>query len=169
MEYIIPSLIMIIIIIALARKKSVYGDFIDGAGEGMRILKDIFPPLVAMLVAAAMLKASGAMDMILRVISPITEKIGIPSEVMPLVLIRPLSGSGAIGVLSGILNDYGADSVVGRIASVICGSTETTFYCLAIYLAKTRVTSIKRAIPSAVVGDVASILSAVLAIKIIGL
>ncbi len=169
MEYITPALIMIIIIIALAQKKSVYADFIDGAGEGMKILKDIFPPLVAMLVAAAMLKASGAMELFLNFISPVVDKIGIPKEVMPLVMIRPLSGSGSIGVLSGILNDYGADSVIGRIASVICGSTETTFYCLAVYFAKTRVRSIKRAIPSAIMGDLASILAAVMAIKIIGL
>lgn len=169
MEYIIPALIMVIIIIALARKKAVYSEFIDGAGEGMRILADIFPPLVAMLVAAAMLKASGAMELFLNFISPVVDKIGIPKEVMPLVLIRPLSGSGSIGVLSGILNDYGADSVIGRIASVICGSTETTFYCLAVYFAKTRVKSINRAIPSALIGDFASIVAAVMAIKIIGL
>ncbi len=169
MEYIIPALIMIIIIIALARKKAVYSEFIDGAGEGMKILAGIFPPLVAMLVAAAMLKASGAMELFLNFISPVVDKIGIPKEVMPLVLIRPLSGSGSIGVLSGILNDYGADSAIGRIASVICGSTETTFYCLAVYFAKTRVKSINRAIPSALIGDFASIVAAVMAIKIIGL
>ena len=169
MEYITPALIMIIIIIGLAQKKSVYTDFIDGAGEGMKILVNIFPPLVAMLVAAAMLKASGAMELLLNLISPGVDKIGIPKEVMPLVLIRPLSGSGSIGVLSGILNDYGADSVIGRIASVICGSTETTFYCLAVYFAKTRVKSIKRAIPSALIGDFASILAAAMAIKIIGI
>lgn len=169
MEYITPALIMIIIVVALAQKKSVYADFIDGAGEGMKILVSIFPPLVAMLVAAAMLKASGAMEMFLNFISPVVDKIGIPKEVMPLVLIRPLSGSGSIGVLSGILNDNGADSVIGRIASVICGSTETTFYCLAVYFAKTRVRSIKRAIPAAIVGDIASVMAAVMAIKIIGL
>lgn len=169
MEYITPALIMIIIIIALARKKAVYSEFIDGAGQGMKILADIFPPLVAMLVAASMLKASGAMELFLGFISPAVDKIGIPKEVMPLVLIRPMSGSGSIGVLSGILNDYGADSVIGRIASVICGSTETTFYCLAVYFAKTRVKSIKRAIPSAIVGDIASVMAAVMAIKIIGL
>ena len=169
MEYITPALIMIIIIIALAQKKSVYTDFIDGAGEGMKILVNIFPPLVAMLVAAAMLKASGAMELFLNLISPVGDKIGIPKEVMPLVLIRPLSGSGSIGVLSGLLNDYGADSVIGRIASVICGSTETTFYCLAVYFAKTRVKSIKRAIPSALIGDFASIVAAAMAIKIIGI
>ncbi len=169
MEYVVPALVMIIIIIGLARKKAVYSEFIEGAGEGMKILADIFPPLVAMLVAVEMLRASGAMELFLNAVSPIVGKIGIPKEVMPLVITRPMSGSGSIGVLSGILNDYGADSVIGRIASVICGSTETTFYCLAVYFAKTRVKSVQRAIPAAIIGDLASIMTAVLVIKIIGL
>ena len=169
MQYIIPGLIMIIIIVALSRRQSVYTDFIDGAGEGMKIIRDIFPPLVAILVASSMLKASGAMDILLNVLSPVARKIGIPEGVMPLILIRPVSGSGSIGVLSGILNEYGADTLVGRMASVICGSTETTFYCLAVYFAKTRVKSIKRAVPSAVMGDLAGILATVFALRIIGL
>lgn len=169
MQYIIPGLIMIIIIVALSRRQSVYTDFIDGAGEGMKIIRDIFPPLVAILVASSMLKASGAMDILLNVLSPVSRKIGIPEGVMPLILIRPVSGSGSIGVLSGILNEYGADTLVGRMASVICGSTETTFYCLAVYFAKTRVKSIKRAVPSAVMGDLAGILATVFALRIIGL
>ncbi len=169
MEYITPALIMIIIIAALSRRQTVYNDFIDGASDGMKLLKDIFPPLVAMLVAAAMLKASGAMDMLLKVLSPLSDKIGMPEGVMPLVLIRPVSGSGSIGVLSGILNEYGADTLTGRMASVICGSTETTFYCLAVYFAKTRVKSIKRAVPSAVLGDLAGIIAAIFALRIVGM
>lgn len=169
MIYITPSIIMLIIIFALSRKKAVYSDFIDGAGDGLMLMKDIFPPLVAVLTAASMLKASGAMDGLIGIISPITEKIGLPSEVMPLVMIRPISGSGAIGVLSEILNDYGADSVIGRLASVICGSTETTFYCIAVYFAKTRVKNVRRAVPCAVVGDIAGIAAAVLAVRIMGL
>ena len=90
-------------------------------------------------------------------------------EVMPLVIVRPVSGSGAIGVLSGILNEYGADSIIGRMASVICGSTETTFYCLAVYFAKTRVKSTNRAIGAAVVGDIAGIAGTVIALRILGL
>ena len=169
MQYITPALIMIIIIVAISRKQTVYTDFIDGAGEGMKLLADIFPPLVAMLVAASMLKASGAMDMLLDVIKPFSEKLGIPKGVMPLILIRPVSGSGSIGVLSGILNEYGPDSLTGRMASVICGSTETTFYCLAVYFAKTRVKSVKRAVPSAILGDLAGIFAAIFALRIVGL
>ena len=169
MQYITPALIMLIIIAALSRKRAVYSDFIDGAGEGMKLLGDIFPPLVAMLVGASMLKASGAMDILLKFLSPVSEKIGLPEGVMPLVLIRPVSGSGSIGILSGILNEYGADSLAGRMASVICGSTETTFYCLAVYFAKTRVKSIKRALPSAILGDLAGIIAAIFALRIVGL
>ncbi|MGN1116585.1 MAG: spore maturation protein [Candidatus Ornithomonoglobus sp.] len=169
MRYITPAFILLIVVTAMIKRKEVYSDFIEGAGNGMRLLVDIFPPLVAMLVAAAMLKASGALDIAVRLIAPLTERIGLPAEVMPLVMIRPVSGSGSIGVLSGILNDYGADSFAGRLASVICGSTETTFYCLAVYFSKTRVKYIKRAIPCAVIGDLTGIAAAVFALRILDL
>lgn len=169
MRYITPAIISLIIIIALSRKKPLYTDFIDGAGSGMKLLADIFPPLVAMLTAAAMLRASGAMELAINFISPFVSKIGLPAEVMPLVLIRPVSGSGSIGVLSGLLNEYGADSLPGRLASVICGSTETTFYCLAVYFSKTRVKYIKRAVPCAIIGDLTGIAAAVFALRVLGL
>lgn len=169
MRYITPAIIMIIIITALARKKPLYTDFIDGAGSGMRLLADIFPPLAAMLTAAAMLRASGAMDAAVNFLSPFINRLGLPAEVLPLVLIRPVSGSGSIGVLSGILNQYGADSLAGRLASVICGSTETTFYCLAVYFSKTRVKYIKRAVPCAVIGDIIGIAAATFSLRILGM
>lgn len=167
MRYITPGFILLIVVIGMAKKRSVYSDFIEGAGDGMRLLVDIFPPLVAMLTAASMLRASGALDIAVSFISPLTEKIGLPGEVMPLVMIRPVSGSGSIGVLSGILNQCGADSFAGRLASVICGSTETTFYCLAVYFSKTRVKYIKRAVPCAVAGDIAGIAGALLALRLL--
>ena len=150
MQYITPAIIALVIIIALSRKKPLYTDFISGAEDGIDILKSIFPPLVAMLTAAAMVRASGALE-------------------LALVLIRPVSGSGSIGVLSGILNDCGADSLPGRLASVICGSTETTFYCLAVYFSKTRVKHIKRAVPCAVIGDLTGIAAAVFALRLLGM
>lgn len=169
MRYITPAIIFMIVAWAMLRKKRVYEDFISGAGDGLRLLADIFPPLAAILIAAAMLRASGAMELALGLIAPVTEKIGIPGEVMPIILIRPLSGSGAIGVLSGLLDEYGADSFSGRLASVISGSTETTFYCLAVYFSKTRVKNIARAIPCAVIGDLAGIAAAVIALRIFGM
>ncbi|MBQ3426154.1 MAG: spore maturation protein [Clostridia bacterium] len=169
MKYITPGILFIIIGLPMLWKKPVYSDFIAGAKEGIFLLKDIFPPLAAIITASAMLRSSGALDIALGVISPITDKIGIPGEVMPLVLIRPLSGSGALGVLSDILKSSGADSYAGRLASVICGSTETTFYCLAIYFAKTRVKNIRRAIPCAVIADIVCVITAVFALRVLGI
>lgn len=169
MKYITPVLIFLIIAFSMLKENSVYNDFTDGAKEGLYILKDIFPPIAAIITASAMLKASGALDMTLSFIAPITDKLKIPSEVMPLVIVRPISGSGAMGILAGILNDYGADSYIGRLASIICGSTETTFYCLAVYFSKTRVKYIKRAVPCAVLGDLTGIAAAVFALKILKL
>lgn len=165
MKYVIPAFILLIVITGLIKKRSVYSDFTEGAADGLRLLADIFPPLAAMLTAAAMLKASGAMELAARLLSPITKRIGLPAEVLPLVLIRPVSGSGALGILSGILNDCGADSFAGRLASVICASTETTFYCIAVYFAKTRAKHIKRAVPCAVIADLAGIAAALAALK----
>ena len=167
MKYITPIILIIIIGYPMLKKKPVYYGFITGAREGVVLLKDIFPPLAAIITASAMLKASGAMDAVVGFISPLTEKIGIPAQVMPLVLVRPLSGSGALGILSDILNQYGADSFAGRLASVICGSTETTFYCLAVYFSKTRVKNIRRAIPCAVLADLVCVCTAVIVMRFI--
>lgn len=165
MIYIIPAIIVIVLIVALAKKLPSYELFIDGAEEGMKIVAGIFPPLVAVLTAAYMLRASGTLDLIISFLSPITGFI--PAEVMPLALIRPISGSGAIGILSEILNTHGADSEIGRIASVIMGSTETTFYCLCVYFAKTRVKHNLKAVPFAAAGDIVGILMAVILIKLV--
>ena len=165
MIYIIPAVIAIVLIVSLAKKLPSYELFIDGAEEGMKIVAGIFPPLVAVLTAVYMLRASGTLDLIISFLSPITGFI--PAEVMPLALIRPISGSGAIGILSEILNTHGADSEIGRIASVIMGSTETTFYCLCVYFAKTRVKHNLKAVPFAAAGDIVGILMAVILIKLV--
>lgn len=165
MIYVIPAIIAFILISALFKKLPSYELFIDGAREGMEIVVGIFPPLMAVLTAAYMLRASGAMDMLISWLSPVTGFI--PAEVMPLALIRPLSGSGALGILTDTLKSFGADSDIGRIASIIMGSTETTFYCLGIYFAKTRVRHNLRAVPFAVVGDIVGIVMAVVLIKLL--
>lgn len=161
MIYVIPLIIALFLITAMIKKLPSYELFIDGAEEGMKIVSGIFPPLVAVLTAAYMLRASGTLDLL----SPITNLIS--AEVMPLALIRPISGSGATGILTEILNNYGADSEVGRIASVIMGSTETTFYCLCVYFAKTRVKHNLKAVPFAAVGDIVGILTAAILIKLV--
>ena len=152
MIYVIPLIIALVLITAMIKKLPSYELFIDGAEEGMKIVSGIFPPLVAVLTAAYMLRASGTLDLIVSLLSPITNLI--PAEVMPLALTE-------------ILNNYGADSEVGRIASVIMGSTETTFYCLCVYFAKTRVKHNLKAVPFAAVGDIVGILTAAILIKLV--
>lgn len=165
MIYVIPAIIAIVMTVSLAKKLPSYEIFIDGAEEGMKIVAGIFPPLVAVLTAAYMLRASGTLDLIISFLSPVTKFI--PAEVMPLALIRPISGSGAIGILTEILNTHGADGEIGRIASVIMGSTETTFYCLCVYFARTRVKHNLKAVPFAAAGDIVGILMAVILIKLV--
>lgn len=167
MQYIIPLLILLIILMALFRRLPAYEVFVSGVEDGLKIVIGIFPALLAILTAAAMLRASGAIDLIISVISPVTDLLHIPKEVMPLALIRPVSGSGALGILTDILNNYGADTEIGKIASVIMGSTETTFYCLCVYFAKTKVKYTIRAVPCAVIGDIIGILAGVLLIKLV--
>lgn len=167
MQLVIPLIIVVIIIMALVRKLPVYETFIGGAEDGLKIVIGIFPALLAVLTAAYMLRASGAIDLIINLISPVTDFLHIPKEIMPLALIRPVSGSGALGILTDILNNYGADTDIGKIASVIMGSTETTFYCLCVYFAKTKVKYTMRAVPCAVLGDIAGILAGVMIVRLV--
>lgn len=167
MQLVIPLIIVVIIIMALVRKLPVYETFIGGAEDGLKIVIGIFPALLAVLTAAYMLRASGAIDLIINLISPVTDFLHIPKEIMPLALIRPVSGSGALGILTDILNNYGADTEIGKIASVIMGSTETTFYCLCVYFAKTKVKYTMRAVPCAVLGDIAGILAGVMIVRLV--
>lgn len=164
MTYIIPVIIAVILTISLIKKRPSYDLFISGAEEGMKIVFGIFPSLVAVLTASYMLRASGTLDILISLLSPITDFI--PAEVLPLALIRPISGSGATGILTEILNRYGADGEIGQIASVIMGSTETTFYCLCVYFSKTRVKHTLKAVPFALTGDIVGILTAVFLIKL---
>lgn len=167
MTYIIPAIIAFVLVYALIKKQPPYGIFLSGARDGMNIAAVMFPPLVAILTAVYMLRASGALDLFISFLSPITHFM--PAEVLPLAIIRPLSGSGALGILTDILNTHGADGNIGRIASVMMGSTETTFYCIAVYFAKTRAEHTLRAIPFAALGDLTGLITAVLLINFIGM
>ena len=140
MIYVIPLIIALVLITAMIKKLPSYELFIDGAEDGMKIVSGIFPPLVAVLTAAYMLRASGTLDLIVSLLSPITNLI--PAEVMPLALIRPISGSGATGILTEILNNY-------------------------VYFAKTRVKHNLKAVPFAAVGDIVGILTAAILIKLV--
>lgn len=165
MIYVIPAIILLILAVAIIKKLPSYELFIEGAEDGMKIVLGIFPPLVAVLSAAYMLRTSGTLDLIISFLSPLKDII--PAEVMPLALIRPISGSGAIGILTEILNTHGPDSEIGQIASVIMGSTETTFYCLCVYFARTKAKNNLRAVPFSLVGDIVGIIMACILIKLV--
>ncbi len=161
MQYVIPAVIAAVIIFALKTRTDAYAAFTEGAADGLHTVVKILPSLLAVITAAQMLRVSGAIDMIIRFVSPVTDFLHIPPEVMPLALIRPVSGSGSLGILADILNTFGADSKQGMIASVIMGSTETTFYCLCVYFAGTKVKYTRRVIPCAVISDIIGILAGV--------
>ena len=167
MEYIIPAMIVAIFLLGIKNKIPVYTVFCDGALWGLKTVGQIFPVVLAITVGVSMMRVSGVMDALTNLLSPLTEFINLPKEVLPLVLIRPMSGSGALGILTDILNTYGPDSHIGIVASVIMGSTETTFYTLMVYFKNTRVKYTKHIIPAALFGDIVGVGVGVLVSSII--
>ncbi len=161
----LPLLIAGIPLAALARGVKVYPAFLEGAKQGFETAVRVIPPLVAVIVALGMLKASGAMDAFARAISPVTEAAGIPASVVPMILVRPLSGGGALGVVGDVLRTEGPDSYAGRLVSVMAGSTETTFYVLAVYMGAVAVTRYRHALPAALIADLAGFAASVLVVR----
>jgi spore maturation protein SpmB len=146
-----------------ARKVSVYEVFVEGAKDGFLVAVRIIPYLVAILVAVGMFRASGALDVLVAAISPVTTLFGLPGEALPMALLRPLSGSGAYGVLASIINDpaVGPDSYVGYLVSTFQGSTETTFYVIAVYFGAVQIKRIRHALWAGLTADLVGIIAAV--------
>lgn len=160
--WLIPLLLLAIPVLAGARRVKVYETFIEGAQEGFGVALRIIPYLVAMLVAIAMFRASGALDLLVVALSPLTAPLGMPAEVLPAALMRPLSGSGTLGVVSELMKTHGPDSFIGRLAGTLYGSTETTFYVLAVYFGAAGIRRTRHAVAAGLAGDLAGILAAVL-------
>jgi spore maturation protein B len=164
-DYGIKSIIAIIIlgIVAYGMFKGVkvYECFVEGAKEGLSICLRIFPYLLAMLVAIAVFRESKALDYFINLIKPAVQLIGLPAEVVPLVLVKPLSGSGALGVLSDILIKYGPDSFIGRLSSIIMGTTETIFYTLTVYFGAVNIRKIRHTLWAALLADMVAIIMAI--------
>ena len=163
--WIIPGLMVGFLIFGVVRKVRVYEVFVEGAKEGFQVAIRIIPYLVAILVAVGMFRASGAMDTIVGWLGSLTGEVGLPGEALPMALLRPLSGSGAYGILASIINDpaIGPDSYTGYLVSTLQGSTETTFYVLAVYFGAVQVKRIRHALPAALTADLAGIIAAVIA------
>lgn len=158
---IIPMIIGAIVLYGVIKKVKVYECFIEGAKEGLGVCLRIFPYLLAMLIAINCFKASGAMNYLIGLIKPVVGFVGIPPEIVPLILIKPLSGSGAIGVFTDIVNTYGPDSFIGFLSSVIMGGTETIFYTLTVYFGAVGVKKIRHSLWVALLVDFCAVIFAV--------
>ena len=138
-DWAIPFMIFITVSLAMVKKIKIYEVFVDGAKEGFEVAVTIIPYLVAILVAIGMFRASGAMEILVGWISPLTEAIGMPAEALPAAFMRPLSGSGTLGIATELMKIHGPDSFIGRLVSTMFGSTETTFYVIAVYYGAVRI------------------------------
>ncbi len=162
----VPIIVALIFGWGLYKKVNILDAFIEGARENLKTAVGLLPTLTLLMLGVGMFRSSGALDAITRLLSPITDALGFPSECLPLTLLRPVSGSGALAILKNILAENGPDSFAGRVASVLMGSTETTFYTIAVYFAATKVKKSRHALPSALAGDITAFLLSSLAVRI---
>ena len=162
--YSMPFFIGIFVIYGLVKKVGVYDCFTEGAKEGAKSMTGIIAPLVGLMVAINMFRESGALDIITSFISPALSKVGLPADVLPLSLLRPISGSASLAIVTDLFKNYGPDSVAGKIASVMMGSTETTFYTIAVYFGTVGIKNTRHTLPAALSADMTGIiLSAIIA------
>ena len=159
--YTLPLILVFIPLYALIKKVPVYETFITGAKDGFRVGVMIIPYLVAILVAIGMFRASGAINMLSDALSPVLNKIGLPGELLPLAIIRPLSGSGALGIMSEIASVHGGNAFITKMAAVMVGCSETTFYVLTVYFGAVGIKKFRHALLAGIIADVASIIAAV--------
>jgi spore maturation protein B len=166
-DLIVPALMLFVVGYGLFRRVNVYEALVRGMGEGLRICASVFPAVLVMLVGIAMLRASGAVDLLGAQLAPLAEPLGIPRACLPLALLRPFSGSGALAVGSGVIERAGPDSPTGRIAAVMLGSSETSFYTIAVYSACLHMKDTRYALPAALCGDLAAFLLSGLSVRLL--
>ncbi len=161
-SWLLPLLMAAIVLFGFSYRVGVYDSFIRGAREGFDIAVMIIPYLVAILVAVGMFRASGALDALVAALAPLTSLVGFPAEALPMAMVRPLSGSGAMGIMTATMTEYGPDSFVGYLVSVMNGSTETTFYVIALYFGSVRVRAVRHTLVACLAADGVGIMAALL-------
>ena len=159
--WMIPVIILVVLIWGLVKKVPVYETFVDGAKDGLRVSVNILPYLVAIIVAVSMLRASGAIELVQNAFSGVFEALKIPADILPVMIVRSLSGSAVLGLLSDIVQNFGPDSYPAKLAAVIVGSSETTFYVLAVYFGAVKISKTGVALPCALLADFAGIVTAI--------
>lgn len=165
-SFVIPVLLAAVAVCGMGRRVDVYSALTHGAEEGLTVLLHILPALVGLLTAVSMLRASGALDWFAGLCAPLLNAAGVPPETTPMMLIRPVSGSGALAVASDLILTYGPDSYEGRVAAVMLGSTETTFYTIAVYFGSAGIVRTRHTIPAALAADLTGFLASALAVRL---
>ena len=152
-DYIVPFLLLVSSVLALKKKENAYDLLLDGAADGLKLLVTLIPTLILLLTSITMLRSSGAMEYISKFLSPVFSFFGIPPETALLVLIRPFSGSAALAAGTELMSQYGPDSLIGRTAAIMLGSTETTFYAISVYFGAAGIKKTRYTIPAALIAD----------------
>ena len=163
---IIPLLIAFVAVYGCAKRVDVYDSLVQGAGDGLRIMLRIVPAMIGLLTAVYMLRASGFLELAAQWLAPVLHAVGIPPETVGLLLVRPVSGSAALGVGAELISTYGPDSAIGRTAAVMLGSTETTFYTVAVYFSAAGIVKTRHTVPAALCADLAGFIAAAAAVRL---
>jgi spore maturation protein B len=164
---VLPSVVFLIIIFGFTKKVRLFDTFIEGAKDGIKSTLLIIPPLVGLIVSINMIKSSGALDMFTSALAPLANMMGIPDKTIPLVLLRPISGSGSMAIINNLFSQFGPDSFVGKVASTMMGSTETTFYAIAVYYGSINIKNTRHTVPAALCADLTGFLISVLSVKLL--
>lgn len=159
-DYAVPIVLLLSSVLTLRKKENTYDLLVNGAGEGLKLLVTILPTLIILMTAVTMLRESGAVGWLGKVLSPVFTFVGIPAETVLLVLIRPLSGSAALAVGADLMAHYGVDSQIGRTVAVMLGSTETTFYTISVYFGAAGIKKTRYTVPAALIADLTGFLVA---------
>ena len=166
-DLVIPLIAAFIVLTGFIKRVDVFDEFIEGAKINLQTSVSLLPSLIALITAIGLFNASWLPDAIAQILSPLTSAVGFPSECIPLALIRPISGSGALAVFDGILRDCHPDSYAGRVASVLMGSTETTFYTIAVYFAAVKAKDTRHTLPSALAGDLTGFIVSAVSVRLL--
>lgn len=165
-SYIIPAVVAVVFTYGLYKKVDIFEEFMAGAAENIKVSFDIMPALIILVTCISMLSSSGVISFFTGVLAPAAEALGFPPECLPLTILRPLSGSGALAMYESIISQYSPDSFAGRVASVIMGSTETTFYTVAVYYGAAKVKNIRHTLICAVAADITGFIVSCTAVRL---
>lgn len=165
-DYILPAFVAIIVVFGLYKKIDVFDCFVEGAKKGFNVFLSILPSLTALFLAVQMLKSSQGIDILTTVLSPVAKLLNIPEELLPMCILSPISGGGSLTVFESIISEYGADSYVGRVASVMMGSTETTFYAITVYFSAVGIKKIRHTALCSLCADLTSFILAGIMVRL---